>query len=471
MSKKVIDMTVGSPFKNIILFALPIAIGFMLQNLYSLGDVLIVSHALNANASTGVNMTGSITFLVLGFCAGMSSGFSVVLSQFVGAKDTVKMRKSVATIIFLSVVISVITAITVTILCRWMLELLDTPAEFIDYADIYLKAIFIGLPFTMLYNVSSEILRAMGDSRTPLITLILCATINIGLNSLLFIAPELTCAWAGWATIISQAISAVVGFVVIFKKFPELRVKKEDFKISLSFAGKHLLMGVPMSIQFIITASGCMVQQQAVNGLPAPAPMAQANGSKIDNLFGMLLNGCGVAMATYCGQNFGAKKYDRIKKGFIAGFGVGAIFTVISMCCNTFLAVPISKILLPASSMDALPVGVTPNDVYDMIFTYNGTLSIFYYFLYLIFMSRQALQGIGKSTVAMFGGVAEFVVRFVLSPILAEKAGFIGMCYSNPIAWIVGGVFLTVAFIICFARLIKKTSTNLNETIPQTTNV
>ncbi|MBO5286318.1 MAG: polysaccharide biosynthesis C-terminal domain-containing protein [Clostridia bacterium] len=456
MAKKVIDMTVGSPFKNIILFAIPIALGFMLQNLYSLGDVLIVSHSLNANAATGVNLTGSITFLVLGFSAGLSSGFGIVLSQYVGAKDAVNMRKSVATTICLSVIISITVAVIATVLSSWMLKLLDTPDEFINYSDIYLKAIFIGLPCTMMYNVSSEILRAMGDSRTPLITLILCAIINIGLNSLLFVAPSFTCAWAGWATIISQAVSAAVGFIVIFKKFPELKLSKDDFKFAPRFVGKHLLMGIPMSIQFVITASGCMVQQQAINGLPAPAPMAQANGSKIDNLFGMFLNGCGVAMATYCGQNYGAKKYDRIKKGFIAGFGAGAIFTVISMCCNTFLAVPLSKILLPAYRMEGLPAGVTPDNVYDMIFTYNGTQSCFYYFLYLIFMSRQALQGIGKSTIALFGGVVEFFVRLIASPLLANNFGFMGIVFSNPLAWIVGGLFLTIAFIICFVRLCKK---------------
>ena len=453
--KKVIDMTVGSPFKNIFKFAIPIGLGFALQHLYTLGDALIVSLSLGSNAATGVNLTGTIVFFILGFAQGITAGFGIVLSQFVGAKDNQKMKQSVATSIILSLIISAVLSVVSVIIARPLLKLLKTNDLFLDYSASYLQTIFAGLLFTVLYNYNDQIMRAMGDSTTPFIILIVCAVLNIGLNSLLFIFPELTVAWAGWATVISQAISAGIGYVVIYKKFPEIRFNKSDFKLEARFCGRHLSMGLPMALQFMITASGCMVQQRAFNVLPNPlCAMAQGTANKIDNIFGSFLNGAGTAMATFVGQNYGAKNYDRIKKGYFASLGVGAIFTVFSMSLMMTLAVPMAKLLLPASSIPG-----NPETVYDYVFIYATLQASFYYFLFSIFQLRQCVQGIGRSGVAMCGGIVEFVARFVVAFTLARNS-FIGACLSNPLAWVVGAIYLLIAFYICFKKMVKTEQQN-----------
>ena len=448
---KAIDMTKGSPFKNIFRFALPIGLGFALQNLYGLGDSLIVSLSRGADATTGVNLTGSISFLTLGFAQGITAGFGIVLSQYVGAKNVQKMKNSIGTSIVLTVIIALIVSAITTVLARPMLVMLETDEQFLEYSVSYIRAIFIGLVFNSLYNYTDQVMRALGDSKTPFKILILCAVLNIGLNSLLFVFDGLSVAWAGWATVISQAISALVGFIVIFKKFPEVRPKKEDFKLKLKFCLHHLGMGLPMAIQFIITASGCMVQQWAFNSLDNELyAMAQGAANKIDNIFGLFLNGAGVAMATYVGQNYGAREYDRIKKGVKVSFGVGAIFTVISMTCMLTLAVPMSRLLLPADTI----VG-DAETVYNLVFTYAIFQSSFYYALFMIFQMRQCVQAIGRSMVAMFGGVVEFAMRVFIAFTFAKWFGFVGACLSNPLAWVGGATYLTIAFIVCYKKMIK----------------
>ena len=449
---KAIDMTKGSPFKSIFRFALPIGLGFALQNLYGLGDSLIVSLSRGANASTGVNLTGSITFLTLGFAQGITAGFGIVLSQYVGAKNVQKMKNSIGVSIILTIIIALAVSVLSTIFAKPMLVLLETDGQFLDYSLSYIQAIFMGLVFNSLYNYTDQVMRALGDSKTPFKILIFCAVLNLGLNSLLFVFDGLSVAWAGWATVISQALSALVGFIVIFKKFPEVRPKKSDFAFNFKFAMRHLAMGLPMALQFIITASGCMVQQRAFNALDNPLyAMAQGAANKIDNVFGLFLNGAGVAMATYVGQNYGAKNYDRIKKGVKVSFGVGAIFTAISMVCMLTLSVPMSRLLLPANT-----IASDAEKVYDLVFTYALFQSSFYYALFIIFQMRQCVQAIGRSVVAMFGGVVEFVMRALIAFTFAKWFGFVGACLSNPLAFVGGATYLSIAFVVCFKKLIKQ---------------
>ncbi len=453
---KAIDMTKGSSFKNIFWFALPIGLGFALQNLYGLGDSLIVSLARGADATTGVNLTGSVTFLTLGFAQGITAGFGIVLSQYVGAKNVQKIKNSLGTSIILTVIIALAVSVLATVMARPMLVLLETDEQFLEYSVSYIQAIFMGLVFNSLYNYTDQVMRALGDSKTPFMILILCAVLNLGLNSLLFVFDDLSVAWAGWATVISQAISALVGFIVIFKKFPEVKPSKSDFKFTFKFATHHLAMGLPMALQFIITASGCMVQQRAFNALDNPLyAMAQGAANKIDNVFGSFLNGAGVAMATYVGQNYGAKDYGRIKKGVKVGFGVGAIYTAFSMAGMLLLSVPMSRILLPANTI----VG-DAEKVYELVFTYALFQSSFYYALFVIFQMRQCVQAIDRSLVAMFGGVVEFAMRTFIAFTFAKWFGFVGACLSNPLAFVGGAIYLSIAFVICFKKLVKKESEN-----------
>lgn len=444
---KTVDMTKGSPFKLLAKFSLPIALGLVLQQLYSLGDAFIVSLSLGANATTGVNLTGSLSFLLQGFAIGLSAGFGVVLAQFVGANDEHNMRKTVGSSILLVIICTAIISVLALVFARPILILMETNADFIDYSVAYIQAIFAGLVFTTLYNLSDQIMRAMGDSKTPVIILILCACLNLGLNSLLFIFPSLTVAWAGWATVISQGISALVGFIVIFKKFPVLRLRACHFVLKLKFCLKLLSVGIPMSVHFVITASGCMIQQRAFNMLPNKYyAMAQSTGSKIDNIFNSLLNACGIAMGTFVGQNYGAKNYNRIRKGIKAGMLVGLIYTAFSTIGAITLAKPLTALLLPGA----------PTQVLDYAQQYLTIQGLTYYAILLLFIFRQALQSINKSSLTMIVATAELLTRVFVAFTFAVWFGFVGAILSNPLAWIVGGGLFALFFVIEIRKLPKQ---------------
>lgn len=442
---KTVDMTTGSAFKKIFFFSIPIALGYLLQNLYSLGDSIIVSLARGAAATTGINLTGSISFLIIGFAQGISVGFGIVLAQYVGARNEEKMRNTVAVSILLTILVGALFSVLGVSLARWILTLLKTDELYIDYSTEYIQAIMSGMIFMSLYNLSDQIMRAMGDSKTPLLILILCAVLNVGLNALLFVT-NLPVAWAGWATVISQGVSAIVGYIVIFSRFKNLRLKKEDFKTNAKFVGKLFSVGLPMAFQFSITAIGCMIQQRAFNLLGDKFAMAQGTASKIDNIFGCFMNGVGTAMATYCGQNYGAKKLDRIKNGFNSALLVGVIFTVLSMTGAILTCRPLSALLLPN----------VESGIYDMAFGYIITQSCCYYFLFLIFMPRQAVQAIGLSGGAMMGGVIELILRIIAANTFIVWAGVEGAYFSNPLAWFGGAVFFVVAFIYRVKKLEKE---------------
>ena len=451
---KTTDMTTGSPFKRILIFAIPIALGFMLQNLYSLGDSLIVSLALGNEAVTGVNLTGSLNFLIIGCGQGLSAGFGIVLSQWVGAKNQQKMRESFATSIVLTLIISAILTTFSIIFARKILELMQTDALYIDYSESYVKALFTGLTFSIFYNLSDQVMRAMGDSKTPLLILILCAILNIALNSLLFLNKDLGAAWAGWATIISQGVSASVGFFIILKRFKVLRPSLKDFKINFKFALSHLSVGLPMSFQFMITSISCMIQQGAFNSLDSPLyAMAQGTANKIDNVFSSILVGAANSMAVFCGQNFGAKKYDRIEQGAKRSLLVGIIYTFVASALAICLCRPFSHLLLSNA----------PDIVYDYVFQYILTQALLYYTLFVLLNYRQALQSMGKSFLAMFGGIVELFMRCFAAFILAENFGYTGACFSNVLAWFGAAVFFSICMVIVIKKLKTTTPTQITE--------
>lgn len=444
--QKNVDMTTGSSFKKILLFSLPTALGLMLQNLYTLGDTLIVSLSRGKEAATGVNLTESLSFLILGFGSGIAAGFGIVLSQYVGAKDQNGIKKSFATSITLGLIIGAIVTVVTVLSAGGLLTLMKTNELYYDYSLQYISAIFSGFAFNLFYNLASQIMRALGDSKTPLVILILSATLNILLDSLLFVT-DMSVAWAGYATVISQAISAAVGFVLLLKKFPVLKLKREDFKISFKTAWLHLATGLPMGFQFTITAIGCMIQQSAFNALPDPKyAMAQSTGSKIDNVFNSLLMGAANTMAVYVGQNFGAKRLDRIRRGSFAGMASGAIYTAVATAAAIPLCIPCAKFLLKDAG----------DEIYGLVLQYITVQSLCYYLLYLLIMFRQCMQGMGYSALTIFGGVTELVFRYIAAVLLAENFGYDGACLSNPLAWFGGMAFFVTAFFAVLKKEEKK---------------
>ena len=446
---KHIDMTVGNPTKNIFLFTLPIILNYVLQQFYSLADTMIVGLSLGAEAVTGINLTGSLTFLVLGFSQGCSGGFGILLSQFVGAKDEEKIKKSFATSICLTVIISIVLSVFSVVFALDILRTLKTNELYIGYAHSYVRAVFSGILFSMFYNLVSQVMLAFGDGQTPLYILIVSTVLNLALDSLLFVF-DLGVAWAGWATVISQGVASIVGLVVILKRLPVLRLKRGDFRFSLSFALKHLSIGIPMAFQFSITAIGCMIQQRSFNLYPPQYAMAQGTGSKISGLIDSgVLKAFGMAMATYCGQNYGAKRLDRIRSGMKSAGIVGGGILLISTAFILGLTYPISNALLPS-------VG---QEVYDLVFKYVLIQASMYFFLTLIYTFRESLQGMGKSMTATLGGIIELLARVACSLTLA-KISFGWACFSNPTAWISAGLFFVIAFFINLRKEERKGDKN-----------
>lgn len=293
------DLTDGKPGKLILFFTIPLLIGNLFQQFYSMADTIIVGRTINVYALAAVGATGAISFLILGFVQGITSGFSVITAQRVGADDEEGIRRSVATSLILSVGATIVFTILSVFTARPLLELMRTPSDIIDDAYRYIIVIYYGIVAAVFFNLFSSILRALGDSKTPLLFLIVACAINIVLDFVCILTFHMGVAGAGWATIIAQAVSAVLCLFYSLKKFPVLRLKKEDFAFSWRFAWEHLRIGIPMAFQFSIIAIGVMIMQAALNDFGSQTVAAFTAASKIENIVTQPLNSLGVTASVF----------------------------------------------------------------------------------------------------------------------------------------------------------------------------
>lgn len=447
------DLTKGNPYKIILLFALPIFIGCVFQQLYNMVDTIIVSHTVNALAFTGVGLTGSVSFLVLGFANGLTSGFSVRIAQRFGAGDMDGVRRAIAMSYTLCILMSaLITAIAVP-LCGPVLRLMQISEECYPYAYGYLFVIFCGIAASVFYNAMAGVLRAVGNSRVPLYCLIGAALLNVGLDFAFIVGFGMHYHGAAVATVLSQVIAGGAALVYIIVRYPEFRLKKSDWKWDWRLAGGHIAVGLPMALQFSITAIGCIFQQSALNGVAKVyigADTGYVAASKIDNIATQSFNALGTAIATYAGQNSGAGDIGRIKKGT----QVGMVYTLASVLLGFAFSVGLHRPLMNAF-LDASDPTVAAH--YDDILAYGLQYLIFQSAFYLalgaIFVYRNTLQGMGKSLIAMFGGVAELAARALTSFVFVAVWGYTGFCWSNPVAWIAADLLLIPAYFIVMHRL------------------
>lgn len=420
-------MTVGSPVKLIIAFAIPIFIGNLFQNFYNIVDTMIVGRFVGVNALAAVGSTGSIMFCVLGLAMGMTTGFGVVISQKFGAKDEKSVRHHVVMSCYLTLIIAAAATTILLLVLNKVLHIMNTPKEIFEDAAIYLRIVFAGFAATMSYNLFAAILRAIGDSKTPLYFLILSSVLNIALDLLLVIVFGMGVAGVAYATVISQAVSAVLCFFYMMKKYPMImHSSKDERKISLKNMGNLMAMGIPMALQFSITALGTMIVQSTLNLLGETAIAAYTAAQKLQGLVGQPYIALGTAMATYCGQNAGAGDYGRIKEGFKKCMLVLAVVVVL-----TFFG---ARMFGGIGTM--LFVDGTETEVIRMSKEYFSIASWFYPFLASIFIFRNALQGIGYGVDAMLGGIFELAARGLLIRIIGTGFGYAGICFCDPAAWI-----------------------------------
>lgn len=447
-SSKTQDMTEGNPFKLIFFFSIPVLLGNLFQNFYSMADSIIVGRLLGTNALAAVGNTGPMNFLIIGFICGLTSGFAVITAQAFGAKNKEELKRSVAMNIMLNVFFGILFTALALLTNKPILKLINTPAEIIDDSKLYLDIIYSGLFATILYNATSCILRAVGDSKTPLYFLILSSILNIILDIILIKYTTLGVAAAALATVIAQLVSGILCVIFIIKKYPELHVKKEHFEWCTSFASRHMKIGAPMAFQFSITAIGVIVLQGALNKFGPNVIAAYTAANKVEQLIAVAAGSFGVVMANYAGQNYGAKRIDRIRAGTTAGTILTLGFSVISMLIAFIFPEPLTSLFVEAGSAEYA-------EVLQYSKEYLFVTAIFYPPLFLIFIYRNVLQSIGKTFMPLMGGFFELIARSVCAFTLPLLWGYAGICLAGPVAWLSAAIPLMISYMVIIRRLQK----------------
>ncbi len=459
------NLTKGRPLKQILFFALPIFIGNVFQQLYSMVDNIIVGNTLGDNAFAGVGATTSLAFLIIGFVQGLTAGFAVKTSQYFGNQDEERVKSSVATSIVLSAVLTVILTFASIFTTMPILNLMQTPDEIIEYSYDYIVVVFAGLGATMLYNLVSSILRALGDSKVPLLFLVLASVINVGLDLLFIVVFKMGVAGAGWATVISQLISGVACAIYMFKKYEILRLSRRHFKMSFKFSWAHLKIGLPMAVQYSIIAVGIMVQQAALNAFGTLYVSAYTAASKIDSLITQALVAMGSSVATYVGQNFGAGEIGRINKGVNQAMLVSVGLAIVGGLLVYFGSDLLTSLFVKNPSAEML----------DLSKRYLFWQGVFYIGLAVIYVYRNALQGMGYSMLTTAGGVIELAMRILASFLLVKVWSYLGLCLSNPCAWIGVDVLYLTSYYLLMRLKYKKAAARKNikvtERMPKSTEV
>lgn len=440
------DMTTGSSMKLILGFAVPLLMGMLFQQVYSLVDTIIVGRFLGVNALAAVGATGSINFLIIGFCLGLCNGFALPVAQRFGAKDYDGLRKYVGNSAVLSVIIGGTITVFTVVFCRNILQIMDTPADIIDLSYNYIVVIFAGIPATLLYNILSSHLRSLGDSVTPVAFLILSACLNIGLDLLFIVTFHWGVFGASFATVLSQLVSGVLCLVFIIIRFDILHLKRDDWRLDPAYVRNLLVMGLPMGFQYSITAIGSVILQAAVNSLGSIAVASMTAAGKISMFVVCPFDALGSTMATYGGQNVGAGKLERLAKGLRSAVILGAIYSAVIFVVVYFFGENMIQIFLSPTEENAATVLVWAKE----FLVINAA---FYFPLALVNIVRFLIQGLGFSGFAVFAGVFEMVARTIVGLFLVPVFGFVAACFASPLAWIFADAFLIPAFFFCRKRL------------------
>ena len=430
------DMTTGSPMKLVLGFAVPLMFGNLFQQFYSMVDTIIVGRFLGTGPLAAVGSTGSVNFLIVGFCVGICSGFAIPVSQAFGSKDFKDLKRFVGNILWLAIAFSVVISALTVALCRPMLEWMDTPADIIDDAYNYIVVIFLGIPTIVLYNTLASLLRALGDSRSPVIFLVVASLLNIGLDLFLILVIPMGVAGAAWATVISQGVSGLACLAFIWKKMPLLHITRDDMRPRFFYIQQLLNMGLPMALQLSITAVGSILLQTSVNGLGSTTVAAVTAGSKLYSIFATIFDALGVSMSTYGGQNVGARKGDRIAPGLRAGMLIGSVYSVAAFFALFFFGR--YMILLFVEAGEAA--------IIEQSYQFMVIQGIFFIPLAGVNVFRLLIQGMGYSKLAMFAGCFEMVARGVFGLLIVPRLGFLAACFASPAAWILADAFLIPAY-------------------------
>lgn len=437
------EMTSGPSLPLILNFTFPLLLGNLLQQTYSLVDAAIVGRFLGIDALASVGASTSVVFLILGFCNGCCGGFSIPVAQKFGARDYVTMRRYVSVSLKLAAMMSIVVAVITSLLCGFILRTMQTPENIFEGAYIYLLITFIGVPCTFFYNLLSCIIRALGDSKTPFWFLLLSTVLNIVLDLFFILSLGWGVAGAGIATVFSQGFSAVLCYVYMYRKFDILKTEPSDRIFRKNLARQLLSIGVPMGLQFSITAIGSIMLQSANNALGTACVAAFTAAMRIKMFVMCPLDALGMAMATYSGQNYGAGKPERIWMGIKSASLMMVVYSVAIAIVMWGLADKFALLFISPDETEIMKDTVLFLHINTSFFILLGLLSIL----------RYSIQGVGYTRLSMFSGVAEMVARVLVSLILVPALGFLGVCLGDPTAWLFANLFLIPAFIYVYRQL------------------
>ncbi len=438
---KVTDMTTGNVLRAIISFAVPVMIGNLFQQLYNMVDTAVVGRGVGASALAAVGTTSPVTQLVLGLMIGMTSGMSVVIAQHFGSGSEATTRNAITNGIYLITLITVFVTVVGILCCRAMFRLINTPEDVMDGAVLYSVIIFAGTAAQATYNYEAGVLRAFGNSVTPLIFLILTSLLNVGMDLLFVLCFHWGIFGVGIATVLSQLISAILCFVYMKKNVPEVRFEKSDWKWNNGMMGQHLRTGIPMAFFSSLLAVSFLVLQSALNSLGSADVAAYTAGSKMDTLVYQVLGAFGTAVSTFAAQNYGKGAIGRVREGVKKCM---LITVLISLGLTGF-------VFLFGRYFMLLFVGAEETGILESGLLYMRMTSIFYVILGVNYIVRFALTGVGKTIIPILVGVTEILTRAAVTYLLVYRIGFLGMIFASPACWLTS----TLLCVLCYAPMMK----------------
>ncbi|KRD53667.1 MULTISPECIES: MATE family efflux transporter [unclassified Microbacterium] len=431
------SLTTGRPWRVILSFSIPLLLGNVVQQMYQFADAVVVGRHLGVESLAAVGATGSLLFLLIGFAWGLTSGFAIPIAQAFGAGDGAAVRRSVATGVILTGITSVVLTIVAPLIARPVLELLQTPAELMPEATVFTQISFIGASATMFFNYLSAIIRAIGDSRTPLIFLTVSCALNVGLVILMVGPLEWGVGGAALATVVAQAVSVALCLEFVRRRLPMLHLRRADWRVTRDDFREHLHLGLPMGFQASIIAIGTLTVQVALNTLGSDAVAAYTTASRVDGLAVAFLSSLGLASSMYTAQNLGGRRPDRIRRGVVEGtwmaIAAGIALGVIIIAFGT----PMVRLFVGEGSDEVVRLA-------HLMLIINGCG---YWALGVLFVLRGALQGLGHTLIPTVTGVIELVMRVGAAVVLGALIGFEGVALSNPLAWLGAIVLLVPAYV------------------------
>lgn len=437
------EMTSGRPLPLILGFMIPCMLSSFFYELYGIIDAIIVGRCLGVDALAAVGSTSSIQFMISGFCLGVCNGFVIPVAQAFGAREYEKLRRYVANSVWVASAMAAAVTFLVCSLCMPVLIWMKTPEHILGDAYKYIFIIFLGIPLLFGGNITSGIIRSLGNSRTPLYFSVISTIVNIILDVAAIRWLHMGVAGAAGATVISQFLVFALNMVYILTKCQVLRIRKEEWRLDRKIVGNLCRLGLPMGLQFSITAIGSVAVQTAVNTLGTACVASVTAAHKVMGLLGTPVEALGVTMTTYAGQNAGAGRVDRIKTGARIAVLIGCIYAVLEFGVLFFFGREITQLLVGSSETEVLEY------VYRY-FMYNGPAVVF---LVLINVWRLAIQGMGYTGTAMFAGVFEMAARVGAAFLLVPSMGFQAVCLAAPLAWGFADLFLLWAYPEALRRL------------------